>query len=292
MDLQSLKVINTRIIEYFTKTIEEFKFTDLILSSEYYVLFVWSLLCWIILFLIVHFFVQVNLERKKDVNDTKNRIISIIHASLIFWMALYDFVYNQSSKCGDTNNEFQNKLSLISSAYFLYDMIACIILDCSDKEMVIHHISCIAGYYFSMAYNNSCNEIVRALIVTEVTCPIMHLRMILKNYNLKHSKLYLLLDYIYMYCYLIARMGFGAQNAYFTVFCPKNLLVVKIAGGFLWIQSAAFSGRMIKLILVRGKEAKERKEKQVELFWFKHNKKVEELKYFQEGLKHKKAYIP
>ena len=212
-------------IEYFQGSLNNFDAKKLVLKPEEYTFFFYSFVFWVSIYLIIHFFVPVKLEKKKDLYDTKTRFVSIIHASLMFLLALYDWVFLQENKCGQTNSEFQNKVSLFSCAYFLYDLITCILLDCSDNEMVVHHLFCMLGYTASVGYNNSANEILRALVITEVTCPIMHIRMILKNYKLKHTKLHKLLDYIYMVMYLIARMGIGSHNIIFTVFCRNNLLL-------------------------------------------------------------------
>lgn len=279
-------------IEYFQGSLNNFDAKKLVLKPEEYTFFFYSFVFWVCIYLIIHFFVPVKLEKKKDLYDTKTRFVSIIHASLMFLLALYDWVFLQENKCGQTNSEFQNKVSLFSCAYFLYDLITCILLDCSDNEMVVHHLFCMLGYTASVGYNNSANEILRALVITEVTCPIMHIRMILKNYKLKHTKLHKLLDYIYMVMYLIARMGIGSHNIIFTVFCRNNLLLVKIAGGFIFLQSLLFSKRMVKILKHKKAESKERKQKGIELFWFSHNKKVEECEYYKNSLKKHAGYIP
>lgn len=276
---------------YFKNSYDSLNWRTFILDAEFYYLFIKCHICWWVLYGIVHFFIPVRLQRKKDIYDTKTRIISIVHASLVFWLSLYDVMFNQSNKCGQTNSSFQNHLMIISASYFLYDLVACILLGCSDNEMVIHHFFCMLGYFTGLAYQNSANEMLRALIVTEVTCPIMHLRMILKNYNLKHTKLHVLLDFVYMFVYLIARCVYGTKVVIFTVVCWDNLILVKLAGIFIWAQSILFSKRMVHLLRHRYREFSERKRNNIGLFWFSHNKKVEDLDYYKKALM-KQGYIP
>ena len=45
---------------------------------------VWAL--WTILFMFVNFAIRLTHISEAKVNDTKNRIISIIHGALIFWL--------------------------------------------------------------------------------------------------------------------------------------------------------------------------------------------------------------
>jgi hypothetical protein len=276
---------------YIQKTINDFDPKNLILTKEYYEFSFYCLIFWIFTYLFIHFCVPMKFSKKKDLYDSKTRIVSIIHASIIFLMAVYDAIYHQREVCGDTNTSFQNYMMMFSCSYFIYDLFACLILGCSDNEMVAHHIVCILGYQASIGYNSSANEIIRALIVTEVTCPIMHVRMIFKNYGLKHTKSHLLMDYIYMVLYLIARIGYGHRVIIFTVYCWDNLLIVKIAGSFLFIQSSLFAKRMVKLLSHKFAEQKERNAKKVKLFWFEHNKQIEDLDYYQKQLK-KSSYIP
>jgi len=279
------------VFEYLTNSINHFDYKLFLLKQEYLNFVILAHLGWWLIYGVIHFFTHPKLKSEKLILDTKNRYVSIIHALVIFGLSIIDTIYYQKDQCGQTNTDFQNYILLTTFSYFLYDMIACIILNISDKEMVLHHLSCIIGSYVGVSYNNSANEMIRALVVTEISCPIMHIRMILKNYDLKHTMIHLVLDYSYMIIYLIARMGYGTKVIYFTVFCPDNLLIVRITGGFLWIQSVIFSKRMISLLKHKYKEGKERKQKSVALYWFSVNKKIEELDYYKRSLK-RAAYVP
>jgi hypothetical protein len=278
-------------LNYLKKSISSIDLNLLVLNKEQFQIILVSHVIWWLIYLAFHFFINLSLKKRKLIHDTKTRFVSIIHATLIFWLAMYDTLFNQNDKCGETNTPFQNFIMLISLSYFLYDLIACIALDVSDREMVLHHLFVMVGYYIGVSYNNSANEMVRALIITEISCPIMHLRMILKNYDLKHTKAHCLLDFIYMIIYILARVIYGTKITIFTVFCRDNLLLVKVAGIFIWVQSILFARRMISLIRHRYLEYKERTEKDVELYWLTHNKKIEELEYFKRSLK-RATYVP
>jgi len=279
------------LVDYVQNSIHNFDPKKFILNSELFYLFLFFHIIWWLIYGFIHFFINVNLEKKKELYDTKTRFVSIIHASLIFVLSAIDTFLYQDSKCGCENTYFQTMICLISASYFLYDLINCILLDVSDTEMVFHHISVILGYWSGLAYNNSAREMIRALVVSEITCPIMHLRMILKNYGLKNTKLHFVLDVIYMATYLIARMIYGTRVIIYTVFCKTNLIIVKAAGIFVWVQSIIFSRRMIHIIRHRYLEYVERNEKGVCLFWLSNNKKIEDLEYYKKSLT-KASYIP
>jgi len=277
---------------YINNFFNQFDPRSFILKTEYFQYILISQIGWWLTYAYFHFFIHPKLKSQKLINDTKNRYVSIIHAVLIFSLSITDLLCYQKDECGQTNTNFQNYILLTTCSYFFYDLIACDLLKISDTEMVLHHLSCIIGSYLSVSYNSTASEIIRALVVTEISCPVMHLRMILKNYDLKHTYSHLILDYVYMVIYLCARMIYGTKVIYFTVFCYDNLLIVKITGGFLWIQSAVFSKRIVSILIQKYSEHNERKQKQIPLYWFSFNKKIEDLEYYKASLKRAACYVP
>lgn len=277
---------------YVASNIKGLSFTDLLITQEYFIILMISVLCWWSMYGIIHFFVNIQHKTQKEIYDTKSRIISIVHASLLFLFAVIDILFFQANKCGQQNSRNQNLVLIISAGYFIYDLFNCILLGVSDKEMELHHSFVILGLYMGVAFDNSANEMLRAILVAEVTNPIMHIRMILRNYELKNSFIYLVLEIVYIIIYIIARMVYGTRVVFFTVFCWDNLLLVKVAGSGVWIQSVIFAKRMVRILRHRYKEYRERKKKNVELYWFSNNKKIEEMDYYINSLRKKKEYIP
>ena len=145
-----------------------------------------SHLIWWCLYGCIHFFININHKTYKDIIDSKTRIVSIIHAIYASLLSFYDFLYFQKSVCGQYNNDLQNFILCTSISYFAYDTIICIILGISDNEMLYHHLSVIFGYYSGLSFNHSASEMLRGLLVADISNPIMHLRIIIRsNKNLK-----------------------------------------------------------------------------------------------------------
>ena len=90
--------------------------------------------------------------------------------------------------------------------------------------------------------------------------------------------------------YIFSRLGYGSFVIFFTVFCNGNLIIVKISGAFVWLQSVYFAFRMIKIFKFRKKEYKERKVKGIQMWWFDHNKKIDEMEIYKK--KCSKIYVP
>lgn len=285
---------NTQI--YFSNSINFLLTTplsDYILNAQDFICLFSFFLFWLACYFYVHYFIPVNHDSEKKILDTKNRIISIFHASTIYLLCLYDFLYLQNDKCGEKNSRFQNLVLLASCGYFLYDLFISWVMDIVDYQMVLHHIAVSSGLYFGALFQNSATEMMRAMIAAECSNPAMHIRLILKNHKMKYTKAYLALELYYILSYTLARLIFGFKIVVFTVFCMDNLLLVKIAGTVVWLQSFVFMFRMAGILKTRYEERKARKGSGIQMFWFRVNEELDEFfdKVFDQS-KRKEKYIP
>ena len=261
----------------------------LILPGEYYKLFCLFFFGWIFFYKLIDSLPIRNASTKLTL-DTKNRIVSIVHAVIMLVLSIYDYSFNQEEKCGAKNSNFQNKMLLFSCSYFSYDLFACLYLNISDMPMFIHHSLVIVAEYSGIIFDSSANEMIRAMIVAEVSNPAMHIRTIISNYGLKHSKLFLLFEIYYFISYSFARLVFGINVCLFTVFCWENLFLVKFSGFLVWAQSLKYCYNMIGITKKRMKELRERNSKQAPLYWLSFNEKLNELDYINKEKTEK--YLP
>lgn len=257
----------------YVKELFIFNLRDFILSYEKGQMVIISCFCWFLVYSFFHFFFKINLNTKKEVNDTKNRIISCIHSSLGVSFCLYDIIFLQSDGFCSASSIFQNFFFCFSLGYFTYDLICCILLDIYDKELILHHIFCISCLYIQFAVDFSGMISMRFFILTEITNPIMHIRVILRTYGLKLTKLYLCLELIYIVIYMIARGIFAPILTYYTVlYCPKKIFISKCCIILLFLLSLINIKKMFAILRLRYREMCERKMKNIEFFWFKINK--------------------
>jgi hypothetical protein len=281
------------ITTYFSNTLSyliNFKLIDLILPYDRFTILIAGSFAWTCLYIIVHN-LPINHNRGlRQTLDTKNRIVSIIHASVLFLLSLYDYLYNHRDNCGSPNTTFQNNILLFFTSYFIYDILASIYFNILDSGMLYHHLFVIFSMYAGLLFNNSAEEMIRAMISAEISNPIMHIKKILSNAGLKDTKIHLLLEYIYFALYISARMIFGMMITWFTVVCMNNLLIVKIGGSGVIFQSLLYSLNMSSILKIRAKERKERESKRVELYWFEFNPQITELDYFKKAKGDK--YVP
>jgi len=290
--MDTISPYTERLFAYLQNTARNISTTrpeDLILPGDYFIQYLLFLGCWILLYTVVHNLPIMN-ETKKKTLDSKNRVVSIIHATVMLFLCIYDYLYLQEEKCGNTNSSFQNNVLIFSCSYFTYDMLACWYFGISDAPMFVHHFMVIIAEYSGILYSSSASEMIRAMISAEVSNPVMHLRSIAGNYGLKHSKIYLAFEAYYFFSYSFARLIFGFQVSLFTVFCPDNLTLVKISGAVVWLQSLKYAYNMIGITMKRMKESAERKAKGVSLFWFEYNPQLTTLNYVKADKSEK--YVP
>ena len=78
---------------------------------------------WMLFFAIVSKFYG-GKKDDKMMNRTKTRIVSIAHAHLILFYAIYDLFSNNIDLKAKTT-DIQSKVLLTSSGYFIYDVLIC-----------------------------------------------------------------------------------------------------------------------------------------------------------------------
>lgn len=288
------EVLLTPCVTYFRNSIEfvsNLTLSDVIMTRDKLHLLILETVLWTLLYTFVHNLPIFKESEPKKALDSKNRIVSIIHASVAFIWSTIDYIYFQSDKCGSKNSEFQNHLLIFSCSYFIYDILASIYFGILDQGMLIHHLFVIFSEYCGIVFNNSASEMIRALVSAEVSNPIMHIRKILSNSRLADTKIHLYLEYIYFGLYIFSRMIFGVMITIWTVFCMDNLFMVKIGGTLVIVQSMLYTLNMIGIIKLRVKEYKERSKESVKLYWFSVNEKIKKLDYKKKKT-NKEGYVP
>lgn len=254
--------------------------SDFILSYGKVQLVLLNCFSWFLVYCVVHFFLDINLKNRKEIYDTKNRIVSCLHSSIGLGICLYDFISFQSDKFCSANSLFQNYFLSYTIGYFIYDLICCILLDIYDKEVILHHLFCILGFYIQLAVDFSGMAAVRFFIVSEITNPIMHIRIILRTYGLKLTKLYLCLELMYIIIYMIARGIFAPILVYKALFyCPNKIFVYKGCAIFILLLSFSNIKKMIAILKFRYSEMCERNRKNIQFYWFEVNKNAQEFDF-------------
>ena len=81
-------------------------------------------------------------------------------------------------------------------------------------EVMAHHCLVIIGFLSSFYSEYGSNEIIACIWCTEPSNLLMYARFVLKNLDLKPTKLYLAVEVIYWIVFIIGRLGFGTVVVY------------------------------------------------------------------------------
>jgi len=109
-------------------------------------------------------------------------------------------------------------------------MLAMAYLGLLDVAMTIHHSMCIMGYVIVLAQGNSASFLCNALYLSEVSNPIMHVRVVLKHLGLRYTKAYEISELSYIMLFIYGRIVLGIPVLIKTWMCSHNNLLIKIAG--------------------------------------------------------------
>ncbi|KAL4440769.1 hypothetical protein ABPG74_013750 [Tetrahymena malaccensis] len=234
---------------------------------------------WFTLFYIVNETIKFkNLDKRKS-DDTKNRIISIIHGLGCFIYSLR-WIMRDDPQFGTLNTNYQMGTILGSTAYFLYDSIACFYYGLLDFGCFAHHTMVLLGYGSCVFQHYGATEALLGLFFAEVSNFPMHARVILRSFNLRYTKIYEVLELVYMVSYIIARSIMIPFALWIhCIQAEKCPFIVKFICTGLTVQSLYYIKEMYGILLRKYKQLKERKQKKISYFWFSENAKVKDLSY-------------
>jgi len=226
---------------------------------------------------------------KKEVLDIQNRMVSFVHGLTLIVLSFIDITF-ENRPYGSANSDLQKFTLTISLGYFMYDTLAMTYYKLLDTPMMFHHGIVCLGVYLSLCFDASGSEILAGMFISEVSNPVMHMRLILRSFGLRHTKLYEFCEFAYIFLYVYYRLFKGIFIVYNTVSTSVGHPVVKSIAVGVAIQSYFYVYRMGSIVKNRLNEMKEREKEEVSLFWFSHNPKVEKLSYFAKSKK--KEAIP
>jgi hypothetical protein len=112
---------------------------------------------WCGVFMIVEKKVKFKRISKRNADDIKNRLVSIVHGIVSFWASFYilastiffEHIANLPP-IGEANFPEHHYLIILSMSYFLYDLLACVYYDLEDMPLFLHHGLVFAGYFSSI----------------------------------------------------------------------------------------------------------------------------------------------
>jgi hypothetical protein len=146
----------------------------------------------------------------------------------------------------------------ISYGYFVYDFVFMCFLNLMEPAIGSHHIVAVI-LYFPILYTGygGCITLISVLWV-ELSNPAMHIRVILKQYGHRHTKLYEALEIFYISTYMFGRCIMWTPIVWASLFSQNVPKTTAFSGAFLILQSYYFSSKMITILKGRYSQHKER----------------------------------
>ncbi|KAL4498046.1 hypothetical protein ABPG72_014903 [Tetrahymena utriculariae] len=242
--------------------------------------FGYSFIFWVAYFFIINKTVEVKGVSQKSLNDIKNRIVSATHGLSIVFLSSYHITFH-NQQLDSSNSDFQQFVFIFSIAYFLYDSIACLYYGIDGIGIAIHHAMVVVAYLSSMTALYGGVECMYALFFAELSNFPMNARQCVRSMNLRYTNLHEFFEYTFIILYIIARgifVPFAVAHCVRSPVCPTLLKIICLG---LFAQSIYYIFEMLKGIKRRGKQQKERKQKNIQYFWFQENPEVQQLTYYR-----------
>lgn len=137
-----------------------------------------------------------------------------------------------------TNN--QSLLIAFSASYFVLDLIWCLLHQTETKLMLFHHLySCIALMRI-LNKGYSASQSICGLGTTEVTNPLLQTRWFLRTLGYQHNPFYVILEFLFAFVFIFARVIFGTIFIIIVIFSTSNNIEYKFLSLLIYILSWLF----------------------------------------------------
>ena len=103
--------------------------------------------------------------------------------------------------------------------------------------MLAHHVVSIVGMVYVLYQDRFGSELTAVTGASEFTNPLLQLRWFMKTSGRYSGKMAVVIDFAFVACFLIARLGVGSAFHYVCQTSPKLDLFVKAGGQAFYIIS-------------------------------------------------------
>ncbi|GLT41101.1 hypothetical protein SLA2020_151910 [Shorea laevis] len=206
------------------------------MEGEIVNLIVVGMISWSVVFLLVRKILS------KRSFEFCNRIVSSIHATLATILASLTVEDWSCPVCplASKSSPKQRQTLAITVSYLIYDLICCAFDKRVSLDNTIHHLVSIIGIGAGLVYEKCGSEQVAALLLTEISSPLLHLRELLKELGYRDTDLNLAADITFAVIFSVARMVGGPYLTYVTLTAENPLLIKAMAVGLQLVSAFWF----------------------------------------------------
>ena len=175
----------------------------------------------------------------------------------------------------------------MSTGYFLYDTLSMWWLKILNFDNILHHTLVILAFTYTLVVDVGSYYNCLACFGGEFSNASMHIRGILRSLNMRYTKLYDVIQIIFISSYLFARIFLGHPIVYVTWACDSNPFVIKLCSAGIIIQSYYNIYKIYFVIKGVMKQSTELKQRGIEMKWFEplSEKELEKCDFYKQSLK-------
>eukprot|EP00045_Choanoeca_perplexa_P022278 m.8960 g.8960 ORF g.8960 m.8960 type:complete len:255 (-) comp9327_c0_seq1:6-770(-) len=179
----------------------------------------------------------------KEKPDWVIRIHSTLHATIALTLSFRCiFVEDERhpldpSRLHEPNTALQNLTLVMSSGYFLFDFIWCMVYE-REATMLAHHVSSAIALVASLLLGESGYETTAVLAGSELTNPFLATRWYLKSLGYYKTRFGFINDTFFAVTFTFLRIGWGSGMFYnYFIRGVEGHPLIKVGGGLLYLIS-------------------------------------------------------
>ena len=142
---------------------------------------------------------------KEYKDDIQNRLPAVFHSTIVCVLSAIRY-FNYEQDFAGHNLFLDNFILCYTLGYFVYDFTFMYFLGLLGKAMILHHVVaviCLGNVIFS---GHGGNATIISIIFAEISNPAMHLRVILRDFGLRYTKIYEVLEFSFLGSYIFGRL--------------------------------------------------------------------------------------
>ncbi|XP_062450549.1 TLC domain-containing protein 5-like [Rhea pennata] len=171
------------------------------------------------------------------------RLVTLLHGVIVTCLSGYIALLDGPwplTHAGSPNTSLQTHVLSLTLGYFIFDLGWCLYFQTEGDLMLFHHTLSICGMIMVLGLGKSATEVNAVVFVSEITNPLLQTRWFLREIGCYHSILGEVVDFFFVFLFLVLRIGGGALIVYAMVTSPDPIWLLKAGGLAMYIVSLRF----------------------------------------------------
>ncbi|NXA19200.1 TM136 protein, partial [Ibidorhyncha struthersii] len=191
-------------------------------------------------------------RNKHHSHEWSCRLVTLLHGVTVTCLSGYVALLDGPwplTHAGSPNTPLQIHVLSLTLGYFIFDLGWCLYFQTEGDLMLFHHTLSICGMIMVLGLGKSATEVNAVVFVSEITNPLLQTRWFLREMGCYHTFLGEVVDFFFVFLFLVLRIGGGALIMYAMVTSPDPSWLLKAGGLAMYIVSLGFMveiGRFVR----------------------------------------------